>query len=117
MTLYNKIGGQATVEKIVDEFHKRILADKSVKGFFARTDMAKQRNHQIAFFTQILGGPSQYTGRPMDKTHTGLKLQQPHFDTVVKHLGDAITASGTSAEDTKAALASVAALKDSILNK
>ena len=115
MTLYNKIGGQATVEKIVDEFHKRILADKSVSGFSER--VVKQRTHQIAFFTQLLGGPSQYAGRPMDKTHTGLKLQQPHFDAFVKHLGDAMTASGTSPEDTKAALASITALKDSILNK
>ncbi len=117
MGLYDNIGGQATVEKIVDAFHKNILGDSTVSGYFAKTDMAKQRTHQIAFFTQVLEGSSQYAGRPMDKTHTGMKLQQGQFDTIVKHLSAAMTASGVSAADCTAALARVAALKDSILGK
>lgn len=117
MGLYDKIGGQATVEKVVDAFHKSVLADSSVSGYFAKTDMAKQRAHQIAFFSQILEGPKQYTGRPMDKTHTGMKLQQAQFDTIVKHLNAAMTASGVSAADAAAAMANVEALKGSILGK
>lgn len=116
-TLYEKIGGQPTVEKIVENFHKNILTDSSVSTFFARTDMAKPRTHQIAFLSQILDGPKQYAGRPMDKTHAGMSLQQPHFDAIVKHLNAAMTASGVSAEDAKAALDRVAGLKGSILGK
>ncbi len=56
-TLYEKIGGQPTIEKVVDDFHKRILADSSVSGFFSNTDMEKQRDRQIGFFSLILGGP------------------------------------------------------------
>jgi hemoglobin len=117
MGLYEKIGGQATVEKVVDAFHKSVLADSSVSGYFAKTDMAKQRAHQIAFFTQILEGPKQYAGRPMDKTHTGMKLQQAQFDTIVKHLSAAMAASGVAADDASAAMTRVTALKDTILNK
>ncbi len=116
-TLYEKIGGQPTLEKVVDNFHKNILADSSVSTLFARTDMAKQRTHQIAFFSQILDGPKQYAGRPMDKTHAGMSLKDPQFDVIVKHLSSAMTASGVSAEDTKAALEKVAGLKGSILGK
>jgi hemoglobin len=53
----------------------------------------------------------------MDKTHAGMSLQDPHFDVIVKHLGAAMTASGVSADDTKAALEKVAGLKGSILGK
>lgn len=116
-TLYEKIGGQPTLEKVVDDFHKRILADDSISGFFGKTDMDKQRAHQIAFFSQILGGPKDYKGRPMDKTHTGMSLQQSHFDTISKHLGDAMASSGVSADDAKAAMAEVEKLKAAILNK
>jgi hemoglobin len=117
MGLYDKIGGQPTIEKIVDEFHKRIMADSSLSGFFAGTNMAKQRTNQIAFFTQLLDGPKQYAGRAMDKTHTGMSLQQSHFDAIVKHLSASMAAAGVSADDTTAALAQVAAQKGNILNK
>ena len=116
-TLYEKIGGQPTIEKVVDDFHKRIMADSTVSGFFGNTDMGKQRTHQIGFFAQILGGPKEYKGRPMDKTHTGMNLGQAHFDAISKHLGDAMTSSGVSADDTKAAMAEVEKLKAAILNK
>jgi hemoglobin len=117
MGLYDKIGGQPTVEKIVDAFHKSIMTDSALSGYFARTDMAKQRANQIAFFSQIFDGPKQYAGRPMEKTHTGMSLQQAQFDAVAKHLSAAMAASGVSAEDATAALASVSALKGSILGK
>jgi hemoglobin len=115
--LYDKIGGQATIEKVVDDLHKRILADSTVQPFFAKTDMAKQRAHQIAFFSMLFEGPKQYSGRPMDKTHTGMNLQDAHFDAIAKHLGAAMAASGVSAEDTTAALDRVSKLKGAILNK
>ncbi|MBE9051014.1 group 1 truncated hemoglobin [Nostocales cyanobacterium LEGE 11386] len=116
-TLYDKIGGQPTIEKVVDELHKSIMADNSLKPFFANTDMAKQRAHQIAFFSLMFEGPKQYSGRSMDKTHTGMNLNDQHFDAIVKHLNAAMAASGVSAEDTNAALTRVSSLKGAILNK
>jgi hemoglobin len=116
-TLYEKIGGQPTLEKVVDAFHNSIMADSSLKGFFAKTDMAKQRAHQIAFFSQILEGPKQYSGRPMDKTHSGMNLNDQHFEAITKYLSAAMTASGVSAEDASAAMAKVSSLKAAILNK
>ena len=117
MSLFEKIGGQPTIEKVVDNFHQRILADASVSSFFAKTDMNKQRTHQIAFFSQLLDGPKAYAGRPMDKTHTGMSLQQSHFDAIAKHLTSAMTSAGVSADDTKAALERVSKLKGAILGK
>ncbi|MDJ0797329.1 MAG: group 1 truncated hemoglobin [Calothrix sp. MO_167.B12] len=116
-TLFEKIGGQPTIEKVVDSFHQRILADSSISSFFAKTDMNKQRSHQIAFFSQLLDGPKAYQGRPMDKTHTGMSLQEAHFAAIAKHLTDAMTGSGVSAEDAKAAMDRVSKLKGAILNK
>ncbi|MBH8552261.1 group 1 truncated hemoglobin [Nostocaceae cyanobacterium CENA357] len=116
-TLYDKLGGQLALEQIVDELHKRIATDSTLNHFFAGTDMAKQRNHLVAFLSQIFEGPKQYAGRPMDKTHAGMNLQQQHFDAIAKHLSEAMAVRGESSEDTSAALDRVSKLKGAILNK
>ncbi|QSJ17722.1 group 1 truncated hemoglobin [Nostoc sp. UHCC 0702] len=116
-TLYDKIGGQATIEKVVEDLHKRILADGSVSPFFAKTDLAKQRGHFIAFLAQLLEGPKEYAGRPMDKTHTGMSVQPQHFEAVTKHLSDAMATNGVSADDISAAMSRVSNVKGAIVNK
>ncbi|MEH2308911.1 globin domain-containing protein [Nostoc sp.] len=116
-TLYDNIGGQPAIEQTVDELHKRIAADSTLNTFFAGTDMTRQRNHLVAFLSQIFEGPKQYAGRPMDKTHAGMNLQQQHFDAIAKHLGEAMAVRGVSAENTKAALDRVTNMKGAILNK
>lgn len=116
-TLYEKLGGQSTIEKVVDDLYKRILADNTVNQFFAHTDLAKQRAHFTAFLTQLLEGPKQYTGRSMDKTHAGMNVQLQHFDAVAKHLSDAMATNGVSADDISAAMTRVSNMKGAILNK
>lgn len=114
--LYEKLGGQATIEQVVDDFYKRVLADDTVNHFFAHTDMQKQRRHQTAFISYALGGP-QYTGRSMEKAHEGLHLQPEHFDAIVKHLGDTLAAHGVSQEDISVIAARIGTLREAVLNK
>lgn len=116
-TLFDKLGGQQGLEQVVDEFYKRIMADNTLNQFFAHTNIDKQRQKQVAFFAKIFDGPDQYNGRSMDTTHTGMNLQQQHFDAIAKHLSEALTVRGVSSDDANTALARVSGLKDAILNK
>lgn len=116
-TLYDKVGGQHGVEQIVDDFYNRILADDTVNKFFAHTDMQKQRHHQAAFISYALGGPEDYTGRSMEKAHTGLNLHLEHFNAIVQHLDESLATQGVSPEDIQTVLGRVATLKESILYK
>lgn len=116
-TLYEELGGQHAIEQIVDAFYKDVLADDTVNHFFAHTDMKKQRHHQAAFISYALGGPTQYTGRSMEKAHAGLNLQPEHFDAIVKHLGDALAEYSVSPEEINKVLGRVAVLKEAILYK
>lgn len=106
-TLYEQLGGQQAIERVVDNFYKRVLADDTVNHFFAHTDMEKQRHHQSAFISYALGGPNHYTGRSMEKAHTGLNLQPEHFDAIALHLGEALSEHGVSQEDINSVLAHV----------
>lgn len=116
-TLFDNLGGQQGIDKVVDDFYKRVLADSTLNHFFANVDMDKQRRHQAAFFSQIFDGPNIYTGRQMEVTHTGMNLQQQHFDAIVKHLRDSLANGGASSDDINAAVDRVGTLKGAILNR
>jgi hemoglobin len=116
-TLYEELGGQQAIERIVDDFYKRVLADDTISHFFAHTDMEKQRRHQTDFISYALGGPKHYTGHSMEKAHAGLNLQPEHFDAIVKHLREALAAYGVSPKDLNAVLGHVASLKEDVLYK
>lgn len=117
-SLYEKIGGEEVIAKVVDYFYQElVLKDDTVKHFFAHTDMEKQREHQTKFISFALGGPKQYTGKSMAKAHEGLNLQPEHFQAIVKHLHDALAHFGVAEEDIDTALTKVAALKEDVLYK
>jgi truncated hemoglobin YjbI len=50
-SLFDKLGGTKSIEAVVDEFYKRVLADTELKPFFAKTNMTWLRMRQVQFFT------------------------------------------------------------------
>jgi hemoglobin len=116
-SLYEWIGGQRTIEGIVDGFYNRVMADETANNFFAHTDMEKQRHHQAAFISYALGGWEHYTGLSMEKAHTGLNLQPEHFNAIVQHLDEALTAHGASRDVIYTVLDRIATLQEAILYK
>ncbi|MFE8699908.1 group 1 truncated hemoglobin [Cytobacillus sp. FJAT-54145] len=117
-TLYEKVGGEEGISKVVDYFYTNlVLKDPTVQQFFNETDMEKQKSHQTKFISFALGGPNQYSGKSMQKAHEGMNLQAEHFDAIVKHLHDALAHFGVSETDIDTALTKVATLRDDILHK
>lgn len=116
-TLYDQLGGQPAIAQVVDDFYKRVLADDTVNHFFAHTDMEKQRRHQTAFISYAVGGPNSYSGRSMEKAHSGLNLQPEHFDAIAQHLGESLTEHGVSSEDIDTVMNRVSELKEAVLYK
>jgi hemoglobin len=115
-SLYEKVGGEEAISKVVDYFYSElVLKDDTVNQFFTETDMEKQRAHQTKFISFALGGPNQYSGQSMAKAHEGMNLQPAHFNAIVRHLHDALAHFGVSEADIDTALTKVASLKDDIL--
>ena len=44
MSIYDSIGGAAAVRAAVDDFYARVLADRRLAPFFARTDLERDWN-------------------------------------------------------------------------
>lgn len=91
MSVYEQIGGASSVSAAVDILYGKILADPSLLGYFADTDIGHLKAHQRAFITAALGGPDSYSGRDMGSAHAGLGVTKEAFDSVVGHLVATLT--------------------------
>src|SRR5690625_3184010 len=66
-TIYEAIGGQPTVDRIVDSLYKHIGVNETLLPIF-QEDLSESARKQRLFLTQLFGGPTLYTeerGRPM----------------------------------------------------
>lgn len=88
-SIYEQIGGQQTIEKIVNQFYIKVLSDERLKQFFINIDMEKQKAKQIAFLTMLMGGPTNYTGKDMSQGHAHLFAQgltEDHMKVLLENL-------------------------------
>src|SRR5262249_3779826 len=88
--LFDRLGGKPAVEAVVDEFLKRVAADKRINGRFFNTDIARLRGLLVDFVCSATGGPCQYTGRDMRSAHAGFQLVEEEFNALVEDLGGAL---------------------------
>ena len=86
MSVYEAIGGAASVDKAVDIFYRKVLADERISYFFEAVDMKLQRAKQKSFLTMAFGGPISYTGKDMREAHAGMNLTEEHFSAVTEAL-------------------------------
>ena len=66
--LFERIGGQPTVDRLVDLLYEGIGSDDQLLPLFPR-DVAGARRMQKLFFAEWLGGPGRYS----EQAHAGLK--------------------------------------------
>ena len=82
-TLYDRLGGETTVNAGVQQLYRKVLADGRIAPFFETVDMERQIAMQKAFLSWVLGGPDRYTGRDMRQAHKHLVvkgLNDSHVD-------------------------------------
>ena len=58
--LYTEIGGQETIDKLVDAFYPRVYKDPNLAPLFTG-DMDEIKRKQRMFLPQFLGGPALYS--------------------------------------------------------
>src|SRR5262245_65844403 len=88
--LFDRLGGKPAIEAVVDEFLKRVAADKRINGRFFNTDLARLRGLLVEFVCSATGGPCQYTGRDMKTAHAGFQLVEEEFNALVEDLVGAL---------------------------
>jgi hemoglobin len=115
-SIYERIGGAPAVAATVDDLYGRILGDERLAGYFANTDMPRQKRHLRAFIAAALGGPQLYAGRDMHGAHSRLAVTSEAFDRVVEHLVAVLGGLGVRRELVEAIGAKLAPLRSQIVS-
>ncbi len=118
-SLYEQLGGEATVEAVADLLYRKVLADPKISHFFDDVDMDAQRGKQKAFLSMVFGGPNGYAGRDLRSAHAPLVergLNESHFGAVAGHLQDTLNELGVPADLVQEVMTIAASTHDDVLN-
>jgi hemoglobin len=114
-SLYERLGAENAIRAAVDEFYVRVVADPLLAGYFASTDMATLRRHQVAMLSQATGGPRAYTGAEMGTAHAGLAITDAAFTAVVGHLVATLQHLGVQQQEVDEVVAALAPLRSALV--
>jgi hemoglobin len=119
--LWERLGGQAGVEAVVEEV--LVTAAKDPKANIDRNGnypLTKERaaavkKHVVDLVGSLTGGPNKYTGRDMKNSHAGMKITEDEFKAAAGHLVKALEKFKVAPEDAKELLDIVATTAKDII--
>ena len=115
--LYQRIGEQAGIATVVDNFLANVGGDDRVNGRFADTDMNKLRGLLIEQVCEATGGPCKYTGKTMLAAHKGMNISEDEFGIIAAHFADAMVKADVATEDSSTIMGVLAGMHDDIVGQ
>lgn len=85
-SLYDRLGGKAAVNAVIEDFVGRAAGDSRINAKFVRTDVPRLKAMLIEQVTAATGGPAAYSGRSMRETHDRMGVTAGEFDALVADL-------------------------------
>ena len=114
-TLYEQIGGQPAVEKLVKAFYKNVLSDPLLSPFFQTISLGKLERMQIAFFSVALGGPEPDPRINLFEVHQGMGIQVKHLTRFTEQLVKTLEEIGVQPEQAQEVYQRIAMRADEVL--
>ncbi len=116
-TLYERLGGEAAIKAVVDEFVANVGADTRINQFFANANLDRLKGHLVNQIGQASGGPQQYTGRDMKTAHAGMGIDGAAFDALVEDLVKALDKFSVPEQEKSELLAVLGPMKGDIVEE
>lgn len=116
-TLFEEIGGYASVEALIDRFYERVLADPMLKPFFENTDVDKLLRMQTAFFSLALGGPEPKFEISLYEAHQGRGIGVEHLTRYTEHLIETLNEVGVREEQMQRIYERISTFSNDILGE
>ena len=101
-TLYDKIGGEPALEKVIDKFYDRVMEDNELKYFFTTLDPKRIRVHQTRFLGACFGKTKtlgKFKEMDVKLAHLNFHLTDRHFFLFKLHLAQTLKELGHSEEE------------------
>jgi hemoglobin len=121
--LWDRLGGEKAVEKVVHEFV--VAAAKDPKVNFLRDGKFKLDAKGVAdlekklvdLISAVSGGPRKYEGKSMKDSHKGMGITEAEFGALAGHLVDALKSNGVPKAEIDELVGLVASTKGDIVEK
>jgi hemoglobin len=85
-SLYDRLGGQAAITSVIDDFIGNVAADNRINGRFANANIPRLKKRLVELVSAGTGGPANYTGRDMKAAHEGMNINEVEFNALVEDL-------------------------------
>jgi truncated hemoglobin YjbI len=121
VALWERLGGEDNVIKVVDDFVALTAKDPKVDftrgGKYKLTEdgVTKLKKQLVAFVSQATGGPITYTGKSMKEVHKGMGITDAEFDATAADLKKALEMNGAKTADIKELLDKVETTRKDIV--
>jgi len=93
-SLYDAIGGLATLQKVHKIFYDKIYAHEWLRQFFAGHNQQAIEDRQSAFMAEKMGVRGAYTGKEIKMVHEAMYITQELFDVRHALLEDSLKEAG-----------------------
>jgi hemoglobin len=120
-SLWDRLGGEAVLRKVVDDFVNLATRDPKVNytrdGRFPLDDesLAIAKRTALEIISMGAGGPYVYTGRTIREIHHGMQITDAEFDAIAADFKTAIGRTGADPADVEAAMERVDAARSEIV--
>jgi hemoglobin len=99
-TLWNRLGGESKVRKVVDDLvamaakDPKVNFDRNGKYKLDQVKVADLKAQLVDFISAASGGPLKYTGKNMKEVHKGMGITTAEFDALAADLKKALEQNG-----------------------
>jgi hemoglobin len=120
-TLWERLGSEAGVKKVVDDLLALAIEDKNVnllrdgKVKLDAKGVAHFKQMLVAFISEGTGGPIKYTGKDMKTAHAGMKITEKEFDALATILLEVLKKNKVAQPDIDDLMKAVGATKKDIV--
>jgi truncated hemoglobin YjbI len=90
-TLYERVGGRANIEVVVQDLLLSLANNEELKKDFAKVDLVALKGDLCEQLCEKSGGPCQYTGEPLKDAHPKMKLSKKEFELLRQELTKTLT--------------------------
>jgi len=114
-SLFERLGGMPAISAVVDDFAGNVLADARINKKFAKTDAPRLLANLKDFVCMATGGPCQYKGLDMKKSHKRMDVTAGEFNALVEDLVKTLDKFNVPDQEKKELLGALAGLRGDIV--
>jgi hemoglobin len=119
--LWDRLGGEANIRKVVDDFTKAAAADPKVNlsrdGKYKLDEPTVKfiENQVVDLISSATGGPLKYQGKNMKDAHKGMGVTNAEYDAAGMHLKTALEQNGVKPADVEILMKAVESMRSQIV--